>query len=167
MADAAGELLQAWQDQAAVDHHCHPLRRWPFELSAVELRGAFTEALDARMAEHHVVNTVAYQDAIRRIAGELDCEATEAAILTQRHAADPPGYARRLMASTATGIMLVDDGFASAESFTLPEQERAIGIAQRQIIRLETLAESLLLDVNDPREWFGAVRAALREGVGR
>ena len=43
MADSAGELLRAWADQRAIDHHCHPLRRWPFRLSAVELRAAFTE----------------------------------------------------------------------------------------------------------------------------
>src|SRR6266446_2092849 len=70
------------------------------------------------------------------------------------------------MARTATAVMLVDNGFATAESFTLPEQEQAIGIRQRQIIRLETLAENLIHYANDPREWFDAVRAALRADVG-
>jgi len=167
MADVAGELLRAWADQPAVDHHCHPLRRWPFEMTAVELRGAFTEALDPQMAERHVMHTVAYQDAIRRIAGAVGCEATEAAILARRNAAEPGEYARRLLARTATAFMLVDNGFVTAESFTLPEQEQAIGIRQRQIIRLETVAENLIHDTNDPREWFGAVRAALRADVGR
>jgi uncharacterized protein len=165
--DATGELLHAWADQPAIDHHCHPLRRWPFQLSPVELRGAFTEALDPQLAEHHVVNTVAYQDAIRRIAAELDCEPSESAVLAYRNAADPAAYAGRLMARTATGVMLVDNGFASAESFTLPEQEQAIGIRQRQIIRLETLAENLIHYAQDPREWLSAVRAALRDDVGR
>jgi predicted TIM-barrel fold metal-dependent hydrolase len=143
------------------------LRRWPFQLSAAELRGAFTEALDPQSAEHHVVHSVAYEDAIRRIAYELQCEATEAAILSHRNAGDPADYARRLMARTATGVMLVDTGFATAESFTLPEQEQAIGIKQRQIIRLETVAEGLIAGAGDPREWFGAVRAELRAGVGQ
>ena len=166
MADAAGELLRAWADQPAVDHHCHPLRRWPFQLTAVELRGAFTEALDPQLAEGHVMHTVAYQDAIRRIAGALGCEATEAAILAQRNAAEAGEYARRLLARTATALMLVDNGFVTAESFTLPEQEQAIGIRQRQIIRLETVAEGLIAGCSDPREWFRAVRAELRAGVG-
>src|SRR5882762_10285500 len=167
MADVAGELLRAWADQPAVDHHCHPLRRWPFEMTAVELRGAFTEALDPQMAERHVMHTVAYQDAIRRIAGALGCEATEAAILAQRNAAEPGAYARPLLARTATALMLVDNGFVTAESFTLPEQEQAIGIRQRQIIRLETVAEGLIAGASDPRDWFRAVRAELRAGVGR
>src|ERR1700716_2796204 len=136
MADAAGKLLQAWADQPAIDHHCHPLRRWPFELSAVALRGAFTGGLDAQIAEHHVVNTVAYQDAIRRIAAELRCDATESAVLAQRNAADPAEYAQRLMARSTTGMMLVDNGFATTESFPLSEQEMALGITQREIVRL-------------------------------
>lgn len=166
MADAASELLRAWADQPAIDHHCHPLRRWPFQLSAVELRGAFTEALDPQLAARHVIYTVAYQDAIRRIAGVVGCETTEAAVLAYRNAADPGGYARRLLARTVTAVMLVDNGFVTGDSFTLPEQEQAIGITQRQIIRLETVAEGLVAGASDPREWFGAVRAELRAGVG-
>ena len=167
MADAAGELLRVWADQPAVDHHCHPLRRWPFGLSAVELRGAFTEALDPQLAERHVIHTAGYQDALRRIAGALECDATEGAILACRRAAEPGEYSRRLMTRTGTGVMLIDSGFTTAGSFTLPEQENAVGITQREIIRLETVAEGLIEKADDPREWFGAVRAALRAAVDR
>ena len=163
----AGELLRAWADQSAIDHHCHPLRRWPFQLSAVELRAAFTEALDPQLAAQHVIYMAGYQDAIRRIAGELHCDANEAAILAYRNAADPGDYAKRLLARTATGTMLVDRGFATADTFTLPDQEQATGIPQREIIRLETLAESLIGNATDPREWFSVVRTALRTGIGR
>jgi predicted TIM-barrel fold metal-dependent hydrolase len=167
MANAAGELLGAWADQPAVDHHCHPLRRWPFRLSPVELRAAFTEALDPQLAGNHVIYTVAYQDAIRRIAGELHCDATEASILAYRNAADPADYAKRLLARTTTAVMLVDAGFATGEALALAEQEQATGIPQREIIRLETLAESLIRAADDPREWFRAVRDGLRAGTGR
>jgi uncharacterized protein len=148
-----------------VDHHCHPLRRWPFQLLPVELRAAFTEALDPELAERHVVTTVGYQDAIHRIAATLGCESTEAAILAYRNAADPAAYARRLMTRAATGMMLVDTGLASTETLTLAEQEEETGIPQREVIRLETLAESLIQGASDPREWFGAARAALRTTV--
>ncbi len=141
------------------------MRRWPLQLSPVELRTAFTEALDAQLAERHVASTVAYQNAIRRIAGELHCDATEAAVLAYRNAAEPASYARRLLARAATGMMLVDTGFAGTSTFSVPEQEQATGISQREIIRLETLAESLIDGAGDPHEWFGAVRAALRVGV--
>jgi predicted TIM-barrel fold metal-dependent hydrolase len=108
-----------------------------------------------------------YQHAIRRLAAEHGCEPTEAAILAYRNAADPGGYAKGLLARTATGVMLVDGGFAAPGTFTLADQEQATGIAQREIVRLETLAESLVRDAADPREWFGAVRTALRAAIGR
>jgi predicted TIM-barrel fold metal-dependent hydrolase len=70
------------------------------------------------------------------------------------------------MARTGTAAMLVDNGFVTADSFTLLEQEQAVGITQRQIIRLETVAEGLIAAASDPHEWFGAVRAELRAGIG-
>jgi len=163
--DTAPTLLSAWKDHRAVDHHCHPLRRWPFQLTALELRSAFTEALDPEMAEQHVIHSAGYQAALHRIALALGCEPTEAAVLERRASAEPERYARQLLDRPPTEVMLVDRGFSSAESFTLQEQQRATGIAQREIIRLETLAESLVKTANDPREWFAATRAALRTAI--
>src|SRR5213594_3010409 len=165
--DTAPTLLSAWKDHRAVDHHCHPLRRWPFQLTAPELRSAFTEALDPEMAERHVIHSGGYQAALHRIALALGCEPTEAAVLERRDAAEPERYARELLDSPPTEVMLVDQGFSSAGSFTLHEQQRATGIPQREIIRLETLAETLVKAANDPREWLAAIRAALRTGVNR
>ena len=163
--DTAQTLLSAWKDQPAVDHHCHPLRRWPFELTALDLRSGFTEALDPEMAERHVIHSSGYQAALHRIAVVLGCEPTESAVLERRNAVDPQRYARQLLESAPTEVMLVDQGFSSPESFTLQEQQRATGIAQREIIRLETLAETLVKTAKDPREWFAATRAALRGGI--
>src|SRR5437867_5503776 len=165
--DTAPTLLSAWKEHRAVDHHCHPLRRWPFQLTALELRSAFSEALDPELAERHVIHTAAYQDSLHRIALALGCAPTEAAILERRNAAEPKRHARQLLDRTATEVMLVDQGFSSTESFTLQDQQRATGIVQREIIRLETLAEALVKTANDPREWLAATRAALREGINR
>jgi predicted TIM-barrel fold metal-dependent hydrolase len=163
----ATSLLSEWSSVAAVDHHCHPLRQWPFQLSAPELRAAFTEALDPLIVARHVTSTAGYRGAIGRLARELDCEATEIAVLERRNAAEPAAYASRLLARTATGCMLVDRGFASNESFSTAGQERATGIRQREIVRLETLAETLVPLAADPREWFAATRLALRDAIGR
>jgi hypothetical protein len=160
-------LLELWEDVRAVDHHCHPLRRWPFQLTELELRSAFTEAIDPAIAEHHVIHTAAYQGALHRIAAELHCDPSEGAILGRRNAADPASYARQLLGRTATEVMLVDGGFATGDAFTVEEQQQATGIPQLEIIRLETLAENLVKTASDPREWFANIRAALRADVAR
>lgn len=163
----AHPLLESWEDVRAVDHHCHPLRRWPFQLTAVELRSAFSEAIDPAIVDQHIIHTAAYQGALHRVAAELGCDPSESAVLTRRNAADPGTYARQLLGRTATEVMLVDHGFASGDSFTLQEQQEAIGIPQREIVRLETLAEGLVKTSSEPREWFAAVRGALRAAVER
>jgi len=163
--DTAQTLLGEWQGVRAVDHHCHPLRRWPFRLTDLELRSAFSEAIDPQVAERHVMNTAAYQDALRRIGQILGCDATESALLDRRNTSEPAQHARNLLAATTTAIMLVDTGFAARDAFALEEQERVTGIENREIIRPETLAEALVASSDDPRAWFIAVRAALRAAV--
>src|ERR1700694_2869897 len=160
-------LLELWEDVRAVDHHCHPLRRWPLQLTELELRSAFTEAVDPAIIDQHVIHTAAYQGALHRIAAELHCDPSEGAILAHRNAADAANYARQLLGRTATEVMLFDQGFASVDAFTVGEQQQATGIPQLEIIRLETLAENLVKTASDPREWFANIRAALRADVAR
>src|SRR5437660_11453164 len=161
------DLIGAWGDVQAVDHHCHPLRHWPAELTAVELRAAFTEAIDPLIAEHHVQNTAAYHDAIRRLAAELGCTPTESAVVSARNSEDPAAYSQRLLEKSGTGLMLVDHGFAPADAFTARDQERATGIPQRELLRLETMAERLVATSEDPREWLERVRPGIGEAGHR
>src|SRR5436305_9627876 len=101
--DVASTLLREWTSIAAVDHHCHPLRRWPFSLTALELRSAFTEALDPNIAAEHVPHTAAYAGALQRLAAELGCAREEAEVIERHNRAEPQAHARALFASTRTG----------------------------------------------------------------
>lgn len=159
-------LLFAQDQEPAIDHHCHPLRRWPFELTGLELRAAFTEAIDRRVARNHVLQTAGYQAALRRLGETLGCDPTEDAILALRNRADPATYARQLLQRTNTAMLLLDYGFVTAETFGPDEHARALPLSQREIVRLETIAEKLVDDSADPREWLAAVRAGLRTAIG-
>src|SRR2546428_12935514 len=103
-------LLRTWEQEPAVDHHCHPLRRWPFQLTALELRAAFTEALDPRIPQEHVLQTAGYRAALRRLGDALGCEPTEAAILDLRNRAEPAEFANRILQRTNTGLLMPDYG---------------------------------------------------------
>jgi predicted TIM-barrel fold metal-dependent hydrolase len=158
-------LLRAWEQEPAVDHHCHPLRRWPFQLTALELRAAFTEAIDPRIPTEHVLQTAGYRAALRRLGEALGCDPTEAGILEQRNRAEPAEYANRLLQRTNSGLLLLDYGFSAGDTFAPDEHARVVRVPQREIVRVETLAERLVADASDPREWLAAVRAALRRAV--
>src|SRR5437667_5663533 len=154
-----------WETTQAVDHHCHPLRRWPPLLTAFDLRAAFSEALDPRFVREHTPCTAAYRSALRRLGEELGCAPTEEAILEVRSREDPAAYGNQLLGRSRTGIMLLDHGFAGDDVFTVAEHRAQVSIPQREIVRLESLGEKLLARCEGPGEWFGAVREGLRSAV--
>lgn len=148
----------------AVDHHCHPLRRWPLQLDASALRSAFTEAQDARAVDQHVPATAAYRRALRLLGHELGCEPEEQAVLAARGRADPDEHANRLMQRSGAGWLLLDHGFAPA-AFSPAEHRRAVRLPQREIARLESLAEPLVAGSPSVADWIAATRQRLREAV--
>src|SRR5438105_5656156 len=158
-------LLEELGEVRAVDHHCHPLLRWPLALTPFGLRSVFTEAADPVMIRDHVPCTAAYRGALASLAGALGCAATEEAILRARAAEDPGTYTNRLLERTGTGVLLLDHGFGGQAVFTVAEHRREISLAQHEIVRLETLAENLAAGAGDPREWCQAVQAGLRAAV--
>lgn len=163
----AHDLLRAWADTDAVDHHCHPLRRWPGFITAFDLRAAFSESLDASVINAHTPCTAAYRSALRRLADEFSCAPSEEAILAVRSGQAPSTYANGLLWKSRTGTMLIDHGFGGADVFTPAEHRNEVLIPQREILRLETLAEALLTNCQAPGEWFEAVGEGLRSGVER
>jgi uncharacterized protein len=163
--DTQSALLEAWSRQLAIDHHCHPLHPWPRDVGTRQLRAVFTEAVDPHILDEHVPALAAYRDAIRRLAEELGCERTEDAVLEVRAQSDPATYANRLLSASATGMLLLDSGYTSGEPFSLDEHARQIRLPQREVVRLELLAERYIASAATPADWLAAVRAGLREAV--
>lgn len=163
--DAEGALLEAWARELAIDHHCHPLIRWPRDLSARELRAVFTEAGDPEILDKHLPAVIGYRDAIRRLASELGCDPTEEAVLEARKKIDPAEYANRLMQRTSTGMLLLDTGYTGGGPFSLEEHARDVHIPQKEVVRLETLAAPLVEAAATSADWFTAVRSALQDAV--
>ncbi len=163
--DTRSALLQAWSGELAVDHHCHPLHPWPRGVDARQLRAVFTEAVDPQILDEHVPALAAYRDAIRRLAEELGCERTEDAVLQARARTDPAAHANRLLRASATGMLLLDSGYTSGKPFSLADHAREIHLPQREVVRLETLAERYIASAASPADWLAAVRSGLREAV--
>src|SRR5207245_3209719 len=137
-------LLHAWEQEPAVDHHCHPLRRWPFEPTALELRAAFTEAIDRRIPQEHVLQTAGYRAALRRLGDALGCEPTEAAILDLRNRAEPAEFANRILQRTNTGLLLLDYGLSGGDGLSPHEHARVVRGPQRENGPIETRDERLV-----------------------
>ena len=110
-------------------------------------------------------HTAVYRDALRQLAAELDCEATEEAVLDARAGRDPDAHLHRLLERSGTGVMLLDHGHAPPGTMGAEEHRRRVRVAQHPVARLETLAEPLVPACATPEEWLAAVRERLRRAV--
>src|SRR5438034_5465897 len=126
-----------------VDQHAHAvLRAHPETLD--EFRGLLTESADPRQWPH-VASAVSYRRAIAELAEELDCEATEVAVLDRRLAVPPIEYASRLLRTTRTEALFLDDGFPPRDAaFSLEEMSELAGCPARPALRIERVAEAAL-----------------------
>lgn len=145
-----------------MDHHCHPLLKSGAPRTGSDLRRAFTEAFDAAVIETHTQHLIAYRYALHRIAEVLGCDATEQSVLeARRHVS-----AAQLMERTRTGMLILDHGYAGGDAMTPSEHAKAIPIAQREVVRLETIAEEKLRSNHDLASWVGATAGEVRARVG-
>jgi hypothetical protein len=141
------------------------LLRWPLQLDAMGLRSVFSEALDPRLAREHMPASASYRRALRLLAGELGCGPSEEEVLAARARAEPGQYANRLLQRSGTALLLLDHGFQVPQAMTAAEHREALWLPQRDIVRLEVLAESLVADASGPEDWVNAVRSQLRGEV--
>lgn len=158
-------MLAEWEDLDAVDHHCHPLLHLRRQLSPFDLRSAFTEAIDPEVIRQHTPHTVAYRRALHELAAVLGCEPDEESVLQARQGFDPAEYANRLLRRSRTGLMVLDHGFAGGQPMSPAEHAAAIHVPQREVVRLETVAEALIASCEGVTEWVAAVRSRLRDAV--
>lgn len=128
-----------------IDHHCHALLRNGGPFTALEFQRFFTESGDATMRAHHVPNTVFYRWAIKELAAFLGCAPNAEAVLTARAAITPADLARRMFQDVNITTLLLDYGFQSSENYSYQELRSYLPCRIEPILRLETLAQELIV----------------------
>jgi hypothetical protein len=135
-------------DLAAVpilDQHCHALRRDGTVADAAAYAAFFTESGDLVMHARHVPETVFFRWAIRELAGVLGCAPTAEAVLAARIGLSPEALARRLLDEANIAALLVDHGYLTDETWTPAELAARVPCRVLPILRLETLAQALIV----------------------
>lgn len=134
-----------------VDHHAHALLRRP-PAAVAEWLGFFTESRDPALVAAHVPNTLFFRYAVKALAGLLGCEATPEAVLAARDQIARAGgddgvsaWARFLIRDANIGTMLIDYGFRGAENYGPGEMRSMLPCRLEPILRLETMAQELIL----------------------
>jgi hypothetical protein len=127
-----------------LDQHAHSLLRRPPAKPRDWLK-FFTESADPDIISHHVPHTLFFQFAVKALAGLLGCESKPESVLAERDKLGQQGWAERLIRDANITGMLMDYGFQSEGSYTHDELTKLLPCRVEPILRLETLAQQLIL----------------------
>ncbi len=136
---------------AFVDHHCHSLVEtwakadtppWP------SWRRCFTESTSERVLARDVPDLLSYRHFLRALGKLVGAESSgEREVVSARDrlaGADPEAYLRRLLDDAGVAALLVDTGYGGAAMLAPTDLERASGRPVREVVRIESVAETLL-----------------------
>jgi predicted TIM-barrel fold metal-dependent hydrolase len=128
-----------------IDHHAHPLLRPESVQTAAAFRQWFTESTDPEIHGRHVPNTLFFRTGIRWLAERLDCEPSLPAVLRARQARPYEARCRELFAEANIELLFCDYGYGGEEALRHEEMQAILPCPVRPILRLEKLAEELIV----------------------
>ncbi|HZE34874.1 MAG TPA: amidohydrolase family protein [Candidatus Eisenbacteria bacterium] len=131
-----------------LDQHCHPLLRDGVALAAVDYQRLFSESGEAEMHQSHAPTTIFFRWALKELATFLGCVPTVDAVLAARAAAGGGPLADRMFRSAGLGLLLVDHGYQTGDSLRHAEMTARLPCRLATILRLETLAQDLIVRHN-------------------
>lgn len=146
-----------------VDHHAHSLLKPEATATAAGFRQWFTESTDPDIHARHVEHSLFFRTGLRWLAGLLHCEPTLEAFLAARAAISYPDWTRRLFEEANISILLCDYGYQGQDSYSHPELQALLPCRVEPMLRLEVLAQELILRYDT----FEQVVEAYVEAVGR
>lgn len=124
------------------DHHVHAPYIETGPLDADGLRRPFTESALPAVWNEHLPSQIGYRWMVRSLAGLLDVEPTEPAVLEQRSRMSVPDYHRLLADDCNLGESFADDLFAVGECYDVAEWSALLGGRPvRRVLRIETFVE--------------------------
>jgi predicted TIM-barrel fold metal-dependent hydrolase len=142
-----------------VDHHAHPLLRPEASREAEAFRRWFSESLDPEVYAQHVPHSLLFRTALRWLAELLGCEPALEAVLAARAAQDPDVWTRRLFSEAKIELLLCDYGYQGEKAYSHQELQELLPCRIEPILRLETLAQALILSHDTFNSWEEAFRA--------
>jgi hypothetical protein len=128
-----------------LDQHCHALVRPGGPLTATDYQRFFSESGEAEMHSRHAPTTIFFRWALKELARFLDCAPAVEAVLAARVTLGPDALADRMFRDANFGMLLVDHGYQTDVSYSHAELAARLPCHLATILRLETLAQDLIV----------------------
>ncbi len=133
-------------DISLIDHHGHNLLR-PQVAADYPYTAAFTQGYDPEIINYHARHTLFYRRSLLEIGTLLDCEAEETAILVRRQNLGLEKLSQICFNAGNIEAIYVDDGLQPDDILPLSWHEQFVAV--KRVLRLEVLAEQLILQTED------------------
>jgi predicted TIM-barrel fold metal-dependent hydrolase len=116
----------------------------------------FSEAEDPRIHAHHAGQTIFFRWAVKELADFFGCEPAPESVLKARNAADPAELAARMFRAANLPVVMIDYGFGAGSNLTTDELAAFLPCRVERILRLETMAQDLLVNHESYERWLEA-----------
>jgi hypothetical protein len=142
------------------DHHAHPFLRPAAANDPARFRRWFTESTDPRVHEQYVTDTLVLRTAVRWLAELLGCDATLEAVVAARAVQPEEAWAARLFRDAKIDLLLCDYGYGGDDVYDHAAMQRLVPCRVEPILRLERLAEQLIVQSDSFSQTVDAYVAA-------
>jgi predicted TIM-barrel fold metal-dependent hydrolase len=129
-----------------IDHHTHALLREGGPFNMTGFQRFFTESDDPRIHADHAGQTLFFRWAVKELAAYFGCEPTAAAVLAARNALPADELARHMFRDANLAVLIIDYGFGTAINRPPDELQARLPCHIERILRLETMAQDLILE---------------------
>lgn len=144
-----------------IDHHAHALLREGGPFTITEFQRFFTEADDPRVHTYHAGQTLFFRWAVKELAAYFGCEPAATAVLAARNALPPEELAARMFRDSNLRVLLIDYGFGAPFHQTPDELAPRLPCRIERILRLESMAQDLILEHESFDPFLEAFSAAV------
>jgi predicted TIM-barrel fold metal-dependent hydrolase len=142
----------------AIDQHAHNLLR-PEIVESGSFASSFTESADRMVISRHAPHSFFYRRSLRDIADLLECEPTEDAILSRRREIGFEELCQRCFKASNLSAAFLDDGFLPEKTLPVEWHERFLPV--KRILRLESLAETLIRNAERFEDFIGELMSRI------
>ncbi|HJO95626.1 MAG TPA: amidohydrolase family protein [Victivallales bacterium] len=153
-------------DIPIIDHHAHPILK-PEALNDInDFTFWFTESSEIQVYSHQIKSSIFFKQAMRWISEDLlSCNNNISDIFSSRIKKNHDIYTNTIFKKSNITNLMCDFGFPRSGTYNLDEMEKITSIPIKNIVRIETIAEEIILSSNTMEDFTESFTECLLSNI--
>ncbi|MCP4178500.1 MAG: amidohydrolase family protein [bacterium] len=153
-------------DIPIIDHHAHPILKPEAFTNLNDFLFWFTESNVKEVYSNQISSSIFFKQAMRWISEDLlSCNNDINDIFSSRKDKDYDIYINQIFKKCNITSLMCDFGFPKLKTYNLNELENLTSIPIKNIVRIETLAEQIILNCNTLEEFTDSFKEGLLNNI--